>query len=107
MASDDLGLPIVRHDAIPGVDCDGCLLVQMREKLADIVCNRCGAVVRTVPAENAAAVLGELASGGICSVRCPRCGAMNTFPGFSSIDVCFCLECGQRVAAGGTVQKVS
>jgi hypothetical protein len=42
------------------VDCGGCLFVRERGDKADIVCNECGAVVRTVLAEDAAAVMNAL-----------------------------------------------
>jgi len=39
----------------------------------------------------------EVAAGTICSARCPHCGALNTFPGLSSIDAFVCSECGEGV----------
>lgn len=43
------------------VDCCGCLVVQVRGDEADITCNECGAVVRTVPpAGVAVTVMGDL-----------------------------------------------
>ena len=63
--------------------------------MAAIICNECGAVVDTVPLERAGARLVELASAEMCSARCPRCGALNTFLGFSSIDAFICSECGE------------
>lgn len=62
--------------------------MQVRGDQADVTGNECGAVVRTVPVEQAGAALVELASGEICSARCPHCQALNTFPGFSFIEAC-------------------
>ena len=57
-------LPIVPHEDIASVDCCGCLLVQVRGELAEILCNECGAVVRTVPITDIEAVMTELARTG-------------------------------------------
>jgi hypothetical protein len=40
----------------------------------------------------------EVASGAMCTARCPRCGALNTFPGISVIEAFVCSECGEGVA---------
>jgi hypothetical protein len=84
--------------------CDGCLIVQERGELADLICNVCSAVVDTMPIERAGARLMELASSEICSARCPHCGALNTFPGFSAIEAFICSECGEGVNAEGPIQ---
>jgi hypothetical protein len=34
-------------------------------------------------------------SGGICSTKCQHCGALQTFPGFDSIEAFICRECGE------------
>lgn len=64
--------PIIPHE-ISGVDCDGCLVVRVRGDQADIVCNECKAVLRTVPVEQATSMMVEIASGEICSARCTSC----------------------------------
>jgi hypothetical protein len=59
-------------------------------------------VVDTVPIDHAGTRLMELASEEICSAQCPRCGALNTFPGFSLIEAFICRKCsegGERRAA--------
>jgi hypothetical protein len=33
----------------------------------------------------------------ITSAICPHCGALNTFPGFDSVDVFMCAVCGEPV----------
>lgn len=81
-----------------------CLIVELRGDQADIICNECGLVVRTVPANQAAAVLVELGLGEFCSARCPHCQALNTFPGFSSIEAFVCSECGEGVVLNRPVQ---
>ena len=102
MPDDERGHPIIPHEDVADVDCCGCLFVQVRGEQAEITCNECGAVNRTVPAEEAAAVMAglmmEVASQAICSVRCPHCGALNAFPGFSAIEAFVCSECSEGVA---------
>jgi transcription initiation factor TFIIIB Brf1 subunit/transcription initiation factor TFIIB len=68
---------------------------------ADIICNECGTVVKTVPADQIADTLMELSlSQESCVATCPHCGADNVFPGFSSIQAFICKTCGEGVAAG-------
>ena len=98
MARDESGFPVVPHELVGGMDCCGCLIVNVRGNQADIICNECGAVVRAVPVESAAAAMVELASTEICSARCSHCGALNTFPGF------VCSECGEGVVVSTCVQ---
>ena len=71
---------------------------------AEIACNECGVVVRTVPAERAREVMLEMMSGVICSASCPHCGALYVFPGFSSIEAFICAECGKGVVVKRAVQ---
>ena len=102
MAHDEQGFPIIPHEAT-GADCCGCLIVQVRGDVAEIVCNECGAVVFTVPAKHAAAAMVQLASSEICSARCPHCRALNTFPGFSAIEAFICSERGEGVSVETSV----
>jgi len=104
MARDEQGFPIVPHEVATGADCCGCLIVHVRGDQADITCNECGAVVRTVPVELASAVLVEMASTEMCSARCTICGALNTFPGSSAIEAFICSECGEGVVVNRSVQ---
>jgi hypothetical protein len=68
-------LPIIPHENF-GVECCGCLVVKARDDQADILCNECAAVIRTVPLAEVEAVMFEIAqTDAICSVRCPHCGA--------------------------------
>jgi hypothetical protein len=73
-------------------------MVQVREGQADILCNECGAVVRTVSVSEVEITLRNLAqTDTIGSARCTHCGAPNTFPGFSVIEAFICSECGEGV----------
>jgi hypothetical protein len=98
------GWPIIPHETL-GADCCGCLIVQVRGDKADIICNQCAALIRTVSVEDLEGVLTEMArTDTIGSVRCPHCGALNTFPDFSTIEAFICCECGEGVAQGPSVQ---
>src|ERR1051325_6658099 len=78
-------LPIIPHENVAAVDCCGCLIVRTREDTADLVCNECGGVIRTVPIRDVEAVMLELAqTDTVCSARCTHCGALNIFPGMSA-----------------------
>jgi hypothetical protein len=102
-ASDDL--PIIPHEDIADVDCCGCLMVRVREGEADILCNECGTVIRTVDIGDVEAAMLEMArTDTICSARCTHCGALNTFPRFSTIGASICSECGEGVVVNAPVR---
>jgi hypothetical protein len=101
---DEHGYPVVPHQLAGSADCCGCLIVEVRGTEADLICNECGAMVRTVPAADAKRVLMEILCVEICSATCPHCGALNTFPGFSSIEAYICSECGLGVSVPVVVQ---
>src|SRR4051794_11779809 len=96
---DSSGLPIIPHEWIGGKDCCGCLIVKERGELADLVCNECGQLVRTVPASDVPMVLGQilLSQPENYEHTCPHCGHLNIFPGFSSMLAYVCSTCGQGV----------
>jgi hypothetical protein len=98
-------LPVVPHEWADGTDCCGCLVPTTRHNKVDLVCNECGQVVKTVEATDVERTLSEiLMSQPICSERCPHCGALNTFPGFSAIEAFTCCECGEGVVLDRTAQ---
>jgi hypothetical protein len=95
---------IVPHESL-GAECCGCLVPVLRGDEAGLVCNECNALIRTVPASDVEQTLAQLAgSDEICSAKCPRCGALNTFPGFSAMHAFTCQECGEGVATETTLQ---
>jgi uncharacterized protein (DUF983 family) len=65
--------------------------------IANLVCNECGAILRTVPAAAADETLSQMASGEITSATCPHCGMLNMFQGFSSMLAFTCRHCGEGV----------
>lgn len=79
-------------------DCCGCLNAVVRGDQADIVCNECGAVIRTVPAAALQQTLTEMElTLDICTEMCPHCGKVSVISGYSRIDVYTCPECGEPV----------
>ena len=98
-------LPIIPHEHVADVDCWGCLMIHLREGQADILCNECGTVIRTVAGAEVAATMSQMAqTDTICSAPCPHCGAFNTFPGMSAIEAFICSECGEGVVVSAPVQ---
>jgi hypothetical protein len=98
-------LPIIPHEDVADVDCRGCLEVRVREGEADILCNECGAVIRKVAvAEVEAAMLEMAKTDTICSARCTHCGALNSFPRFSTVEAFTCSECGEGVVVNASPQ---
>jgi hypothetical protein len=91
------GETIIPHDSF-GADCCGCLTGVIRGDQADIVCNECGALVRSVPAADLEQTLTEMElTLELASAMCPHCGAVNLFPGFSEMKAFVCSECGEGV----------
>ena len=87
MASVFDDLPIIPHEDIADVGYCGCLMVRVRGGEADILCNECEAVIRTAAIGDVEAAMLEMArTDTICSARCTHCGALTTFPRFSTIE---------------------
>jgi hypothetical protein len=98
-------LPIISHEDVADVRCCGCLIVRERDGQAEVLCNECAAVIRTVPLEDVDAVMTELAGTDVfCSAVCQHCGAVNTFPGMTAIEAFICRECNQGVAVPASTQ---
>jgi hypothetical protein len=96
---DEQGLPVVPHEFVGGKDCCGCLIVEERGEMADPLCSECLQVVRTVPTTEVPIVLSQmlLSQPENCHHHCPHCGALNVFPGFSSMHAYVCKACGKGV----------
>jgi hypothetical protein len=93
-------LPIVPHEFVGGKDCCGCLVAEFRGDEADLVCNECNAVIKTVPASDVESELSGmlLSQQDFTSAVCPHCGTINTFFGFSKMLSYICSECGEPVS---------
>jgi hypothetical protein len=75
-----------------------CLIVEVCGAQAAIMCNECGAIIRTEPVEEVESAMAKLAeTDTICSARCTHCGALSTFPGWTSMSAFTCSECGEGV----------
>ena len=86
------------HSDFGDPDCCGCLNGVLRGDQADIVCNECGTVLRTVPVANVGQTLTELEiTLEVASEMCPHCGSVNLFPGFSKMLAFICRQCGKAV----------
>jgi hypothetical protein len=92
-------LPIVPHEFVGGTDCCGCLIALIRGDEADLVCNECDALIKTVPASNVENELAGmlLSQEAFSTAVCPYCGAINTFFGFSHVLAYVCSECGSSI----------
>ena len=92
---------ILPHAEFGDPECCGLFLPRERGDLADLTCNECGFVLRTVPLADLRRVQDELElSLDVASEKCPHCGGVNLFPGFSSMLAYTCRNCGQAVKAG-------
>jgi hypothetical protein len=98
--------PVIPHESAGAEDCCGCLVPKVEGDQVRLVCNECGAVTATITTEQfkAGYVPEKLRSEELTTAQCPRCGAMNTFPGFSSIDAFICSECGEGVSIERPIQ---
>ena len=65
-------------------------------EVANIVCNECGLIVRTVLAADLRRTMDEMECRlDVASEMCPHCGTVNLFPGFSKMLVFRCTNCGE------------
>jgi hypothetical protein len=89
---------LLSHSDLGNPDCCGCLMAVVRGEEADIVCNECRAVVRTVPSGDLSKTLTEMELAlELTTTLCPNCRSVNLFPGFSKIHVFTCSSCGRAV----------
>ena len=97
--------PILPHQDFGDPDCCGTLWPLIRTdqpELADIICNECDVVVKTVPIADLERTLREMEFAlDMCSETCPHCGKENLFAGFSEILAYTCRHCGKAVKVAG------
>ena len=87
----------VPHADFGDPDCPGFLFGIVRD-LGYIECNDCDVVIRTVPAADLQRTLNEMElSQEFCTEKCPHCGNVNLFPGFSEMLAYICKHCGESV----------
>ena len=64
-------------------------------EMADLECNECGIVTKSVPGHVAESTLIEMSMALTFGTEtCPECGELNTFPGFDSMLAFTCRHCG-------------
>jgi hypothetical protein len=99
---------IVPHDIVAEDDCCcGCLIAIRRGDKAEIHCNECDALIETARLDELQTTISRLALPmwqTVTSQRCPHCGAVNVFPGFSAMEAFICKQCGEGVRVGRAVQ---
>ena len=93
---DEVIQTVIPHSDFGDPDCCGCLNGVIRGDDAEIVCNECAAVVRTVPAADLRGALDEMELElDFDTAKCAHCGAVNVIPGFSRILAFRCKACGK------------
>ena len=79
-------------------NCCGCLNGVIRADEADIVCNECRVLMRTVPVTDLPKTFDEMElSLDVASALCPHCRSVNLFPGFREMLAFTCTSCGKGV----------
>jgi hypothetical protein len=87
------------HQLFGDPDCCGCLNGMIWEDHAEIICNECDIVIRRVPVDSLQPALDDLElSLDVTTTKCPHCGAVNLFPGFTRMLAFVCQQCGNGVA---------
>jgi len=77
-------------------DCCGCLIASLHGDQADIGCNECGVIVRSVPSADLLRVLDEMErKQEIAAAICSHCGAVKLQAGFSKLLEFTCDKCGR------------
>jgi hypothetical protein len=91
--------PILAHSDLGDPECCGCLIPVTQGDQIDIVCNECRAVTRSVAPADFRRTFDEMElSLDMTSEKCPYCGAVTLFPGFSRVVAFVCQECGRGVS---------
>jgi tRNA(Ile2) C34 agmatinyltransferase TiaS len=98
VSADHEGGPIIPHSDFGNPECCGCLFGAVRGGEADMRCNECVALIRTVSASDLERTLAEMElNGDVASAICPQCGAVLLAPGFSRLSGFVCDKCGKGV----------
>ena len=84
------------HSDFGDPECCGCLIGNVRGDLAEVTCNECGVVVKTVPVGELPQTLSKMELElEVADAVCPHCGSVNLFPGFSEMIAFTCQQCGK------------
>ena len=88
--------PILAHADFGNPDCCGCIFAVNRGEEADIACDECGAIIRTVLPADLRQKLDEMKSQLVLPVGSANTACtVNLFPGFSRMLGFICHECGK------------
>jgi hypothetical protein len=89
---------ILPHSGFGDSACAGSLNAFILGDEAEIICNLCGVVVRTLAAADLTRTLSEMElSLEVAGEICPQCGSVNLFLGPIRRDAFTCRNCGQEV----------
>ena len=91
--------PLLAHADFGAEDCCGCLWPVISGNRADITCNECGVVVRSVPTAELQHTNDEmeLSLGSCATEMCPHCKHVNLFPGWQNMMAYTCAKCGKGI----------
>lgn len=93
--------PILPHQCFGDPDCCGTpwpLVLENDRGVAEIICNACDAIVKTVPVADVQRTIREMEfSLEMCNPVCPHCGKENLITGFSEMFIFTCRHCGEVV----------
>jgi len=89
----------LQHSSHGDPACCGCLGVRIHNRLANIFCNKCGVVVRTIRASGLQKTLAEMDIAlALATTQCPCCGYVHLVePGIDKLFAFVCPKCGQSV----------
>jgi hypothetical protein len=86
--------------------CSGRLVGSVAGDQAGIVCTKCAATIRTLPAAFLQQTLTEMElSFDVCTEMCPHCRSVNVIPGLSKVLMFKCRECGKAVILDDGAQE--
>jgi hypothetical protein len=89
---------LLPHSSFGDPDCCGCLYGVRRGDHAEILCNECGVIVRTLPLDDLEKTFTEMElTLDVSSAMCPHCGSVYLLPGFSDMFIFTCRSCGRVV----------
>jgi hypothetical protein len=99
---------ILPHSEFGDPECPGLFFPVVNGEQAEITCNDCGLILKSVPAADVRRTLDEMQlTLAVASEICPHCGSVNLFPGFDRMFAFTCRSCGKvaRLADDPNIQR--
>jgi hypothetical protein len=99
---------ILPHSEFGDPECPGLFFPVVNGEQAEITCNDCGLILKSVPAADVRRTLDEMQlTLAVASEICPHCGSVNLFPGFDRMFAFTCRFCGKvaRLADDPNIQR--